>query len=224
MNMTTKNTILHPYFEQLSEYTQDDFWKAILLDAAMGKFTRSVWYNSEDNILMFHASGNSRVHISLSDIDPNTATKRFIEAHQVLCKLKSPTDIEKLQTAIADLRDNHKHSTVTDWANVRSQVIRDSLVSTYAAKLVVEHDLPVSAIKTVARDILFNIAIGYIHKKSIHMVNGEIDSIDGLTMNGTRVFVTAPIKEKTSKVFQQNKKSAIPKVADAWMTYLTTIQ
>lgn len=126
---------LWPIFEDAADFTDDPFWKEVLLAASKGSFRKK--NTAFDGECLKKIRKKNPISIEIPKDDPKRVARIFIEFHQKYDGRYSPKDI-RLQVESQNNFSDEK--VIIEWGTC-SRKKREVLVTEYAKKISIENEL-----------------------------------------------------------------------------------
>ena len=176
----TLKPVIHPIFETCSGLTSDEFWKAIFMDCARGKFPRG--YSFKNNLLT-HKKGNkiSTLELNSSPTDVFLMTLRFF---QTMSGLLSETDRKRKQDEEdIKLAEESERDFEMTWKDVRVEKLREVMISEFINSLCLKMKFNEEEKRELITTVKKGLMLKYFNADNIVMEGGRIIEIDGLIFN-----------------------------------------
>lgn len=201
--------VLYPSILEASTHIKDEFWRDFFVDLSKNKMNRKV--HIDDKYVSHHGK---KVSFNYCYHD-KTPEEIAIELRQILSdtfSMTSETDEinerEELNSYFSQFKEN---STEDDWKKVGNKKFKDHLITNYVLRLKEQHQLSNASTRNAYATINGALYTYRTHKPGdITMVDGQITSIDDITMVGQRL-----INERLKDLDESKKKVTVKKVN--WM-------
>ena len=171
----------YPIFERLAAYTLDDYWKQLLLAAAHGKMPRFVSYR-QDQLLYRRGRASSGTPCSEAHDTPADFTRIIAFFHSI--GLSSMTDQAVAARNIEEQQKTYLTTTYDNWRDIKRVQVRDMLLKKYLVKLRGELRLTAHEEEYLRAQLAIAQLFGAINSDTVRLVDGEIESIAGLMVEG----------------------------------------
>ena len=176
----TLKPIIHPIFEQCSQLSQDEFWSAIFMDCARGKFPRG--YSFKNNLLT-HKKGNkiSTLELNSSPTDVFISTLRFF---QTISGILSDADRKRKQDE-EDIKLAEELEADFDmtWKDVKTEKLREVMIGEFINSLATRMKFNEEEKRELITTVKKGLMLKYFNSNNIVMEGGRIIEIDGLIFN-----------------------------------------
>lgn len=164
-----RKDIKHIIFKKISDISDENFWKELLLECAYGKFPKGFDY--KDGELIYRRG--IKLAISPDPAEVLVQTKDFFKIHG---GIKSPRDLEIERLEEEQYRQNALTIDSVKWKDIRSLKMRENILMHYVKKL--HHDPKHQRI--LYDKIKNSFTIGTLSNKDVLFQNGEIKTIYGV--------------------------------------------
>lgn len=201
--MTRTESVVFPIFQELKNYTFDEYWRNILDQCASDNFPDGVKF--KHNKLYFSLRDESRPKGKDIVIElPRKASDAFltiIDSFKNKLGLRSESDPDK------------KQNTETNWKKLKPKHIKDQLLLEYALSLQRKHHLSQKDLKQLYASILLGFQFKKLTTDDIVYKHGKVKKIKGLLFDEkSRRFVI----NKKSRFSQKSEKMQFPVIYQAF--------
>lgn len=169
--------IMYPVFESCIELVQDEYWKNVFHQFAIGKPPRGFAYR--DGLLSFRARANKLSSIVLPE-DPQEACLLALDFMRTTGRLQSEEDkvkermeVEQRQAEINALRN-------LQWSDIKKEKFKDMLLLQYISDLGKEYQLTTWQLEQLRMLLHVGFCIGFLSKPDVTFIEGKVISIEGV--------------------------------------------
>ena len=207
MSDDRKKMVVYTIFEKCTDYTLDEYWKDIFHMCATNKFPKGLRYDENRRVLYIRIEGNRTETVNV----PTEATEAFpviMDVFKTYMNLLSPHDLTQKKEHMKDLLQISSLSEF-EWKQIRSKIMKESLIGKYVYDLKEEHDLSVKESKTLFALINLGFQFKKLTSENITFDDGYIKNISGIDYNeDTKVFTLVNDGKITPKSSKSSKSDA----------------
>lgn len=191
--ITKKKEIVYQFFEDASNICTDPFWVSILKNAAIGKFQRG--FQFKNGILSFKVKGKLTSFV-INTNTPEETLQSILDSMRDICEVLSETDKEKKMEEYNHIVLTQKVEVINSWSQISSSIDKKIAINIFIKEQCELKKLTPLQKKDLEDIILLGLNMNVYNIDTINVVNGRIDSIDGLLFNSNGRFY---MKEVTTK-------------------------
>lgn len=173
--------VQYQVFLDLSQHTEDDYWKQLLVSASVGKFPRHITYKDE-RLVYRRAKVVSELSVS-SDANTLEDFNRVVG----FCKslgFSSVLEDELNQQRADEQQRLQQMCTYDSWKDVKRQQTKTILLQSFIDQLCQEHNLSTREYQLLQSTISLASLFKYISANTVKMKDGKISELVGLQING----------------------------------------
>lgn len=177
MMKSLKKNISFPIFQRCSDHCKDEFWKQQLRDMSTGRMPK--------NILIINktltSSGKKSASLSLENIKEEELAPLIVEFLQQNCSIFSANDIKKKCILINQIKKSNDENKKLKWPQIRKLNVRKLILLDFVYKSKMEYKLSWGQATSLYKQCE-EIICSKGHSRKINFEDGEIISIDGVTL------------------------------------------
>jgi len=215
-----------PLFEKLAQYTTDEYWHNLLLNCALGKFPRSIFYNGE-SLSYRRAKVNKSILLEQDGIEDYTRLITFFRG----VGFSSGLDNQVNQERIEERQKDRQERCFNSWKEVKLPTLKEQFIQNYSTDLAERLNLTTKEY----RHLLATLALASLFKKitteTVQMKEGKIEQITCIEVigeqRGTRTFELIGLEEETgsSSLAEEALTPDQGKLyLEAWRKYLEDLE
>ena len=176
----TLKPIIHPIFEQCANLSTDEFWAAIFMDCARGKFPRG--YSFKNNLLT-HKKGNKISTLELNS-SPTDVFIMVIKFFQTVSGILSEADRKRKQDEEdIKLAEEAEGNDELTWKDVKTEKLREVMIGEFINSLATRMKFNEEEKRELITTVKKGLMLKYFNANNIVMEGGRIIEIDGLIFN-----------------------------------------
>jgi len=207
MSKRFKKTIVYPIFTKCAENCKDEFWKQLLRDMSTGRMPK--------NILIINktltSSGKKSASLSLENTREEELAPLIVEFLQKNCSIFSANDIKKKCILINQIKKSNDENKKLKWPQIRKLNVRKLILLDFVYKKKLEYNLSWGQATSLYKQCE-EIICSKGHSRKINFEDGEITSIDGVTLKQGSFEV--------QKLNELGKNSKIAKRDSKWESFI----
>lgn len=218
--MSVKKDIIYPIFLECCQYAEDNFWKNIFDDLAIGKTPYGTYINKD-----FLCCGYKDKEFSYK-IEKKHSRKIYNDIYKLLKnKLGILSSKEKLKKRLSfhETEDRIKQSRKT-WKDIRKKNIKDLLVERYVIDMKKKYTLSLKQTKYLLSVIFIGIVFKVFLTKDIHYKDGKIIHIDGIQFTHKNIMLEREIYDVDVQSSNEAVKNNQKKMSENWEKYLENLR
>lgn len=172
--------IKNPRFLECVNVTNDPYWKEMFIKASLGKLPRRFFFSND---VLTYRKNTTITSLTFPD-SPYEAASLCASFFRQFGGFYSPEDVK-----LSHINDNIPDAEKT-WGRT-SRRMREILIDNYTSSICDKYNLNEEVRKQLFETLFFGTAMGYYNKNNITLVDGVIQSIDGLEYDGSKFIITA---------------------------------
>ena len=181
-----KIEIYRPLFLEFLEFEQDMYWIELFKDLSKSKTPVGVYFYN--NCICFKGKPNNTINLSdYSTSDYRTLYEDIIDFLKNVVKLKSPSEKENDQLSYyideQKIKDN-----IVNWSDIKKKKTKDILIELFSIKMKQKFSLSVHQTRNLISSLAIKIAFKHIQGSDINIIDGEIETINGLMFEKKKFF------------------------------------
>jgi len=170
----------YPIFIECCEYTLDEHWKTVFLNASIGKFPKGMYMINNDT--------NLKVGNEIYDIsdDPREMTKLCMTIFKKKLKLKSNDDKEKNTNEFKLIQKSREFTHFKEWKDIKPKNLKEKILNDYIINLKIKFGLKRHELFKLNKVVNVGILFKKIKSDNIVYLEGKIVDIDNLNVVETK--------------------------------------
>jgi hypothetical protein len=167
--------IVYPFFIECCKLTSDPYWKSIFEDLSYGISPYST-YISKDVIVCNYKDKEFAYKIQKKPA--HVLFEEIMNIFKNKLKLLSPSEIMANKNDMICLHENNVYN---DWASIKKKNIRETILEHFAIEMKNKYSLSITQTKYLINVIFIALIFRVLLSSDIHIQNGTIKDIKGIT-------------------------------------------
>jgi hypothetical protein len=176
--------VVNKIFEECASLTSDNFWKDKFTQASRGKFPKGFTY--KDGVLSHRKKGKPKPITRLIPHDPHSARDEFISFMQSTGKYSDSDMVHNERARIVQIQTSQVE--IRSWSAVPPKSRKD-YVERFVSFATDMYHLTSQQVKSLKTTIQMGLILGAFNKDNIIVIGNRIDSIQGISMDSSGLFV-----------------------------------
>lgn len=210
--------ISYPIFLSCRNYTDDLFWKRIFENLAYGETPRGIHF--KENILYSNIK-KKEFNYNFENKDANVIFEDLYNIFRKISGLKSKEDLmKKIKEFDEFKKTNSLRKNETDWGKIKKKTLKENLIQDYVLQIKSKYNYSMKKIRHLYFYIMTGCVFKIINNNDIHLKNGYIERIDGITFEENNIIYHRKITDPPILKKENEKNSYLYLM---WENYLKNL-
>ena len=208
-------SIVYPVFASCAEVTEQKFWKDLFTSMSQGKFGKNIKM-TDTGLIIRRKNKTFCCPLSEDPIETEKNIREFLQFHNIMSAEDKRIKIGKVNEVLAPSRED----IYTDWNKIKGKA-RLYEIQNFSLQMQTIMNLSEDQRRDLVEVINLGIISGMFNNKTIHVVKGFINTVDGLGYNPTtgKFYIDTSLPIRKTRASSSGKVKKVDFFIEKWKKY-----